>query len=145
MNKIEYFFEDTASLKISESTFDKYINFLIKNELKTVGPISFIFCSDSYLLDINKQYLNHDFYTDILTFDYCEESMISGDLFISVDRVKENAGTFEVEFKIELLRVMFHGILHLAGYGDKTEGEKRIMRNKEDYYLSEVDLEEIEI
>ena len=145
MNCIQIFYEDIPSLKIKISLLDNLINNLILNELKKVGDISIIFCSDNYLLDINKQYLNHNYYTDIVTFDYGEKSVISGDLFISVDRVKENAIVFSTTFPRELFRVVFHGILHLIGYNDKTEEEKKEMRFKEDYYLGDVDFEEIEL
>jgi probable rRNA maturation factor len=87
------------------------------------------------LLKINEQYLNHNYYTDIVTFDYVENSVISGDLFISVDRVEENASQLGVSFDEELYRVIFHGILHLCGYNDKTIAEKEMMREKEDFYL----------
>jgi len=102
------------------------------SESKKIGEISFVFASDEYLLRLNRRYLNHDYYTDILTFDYSEGDVISGDIFISVDRVRENAGLFNVEVEKEFLRVMVHGLLHLFGYSDAEEGEKMIMRAKED-------------
>lgn len=142
---VQIFFEDIPSLKIKKSILNSHINGLILNELKQIGDITLVFCSDNYLLDINKQYLNHDYYTDIVTFDYGENSVISGDLFISIDRVKENADIFNTSFQRELFRVVFHGILHLIGYNDKTEEEKREMRYKEDYYLGEVDFGGIEL
>ena len=108
-------------------------------ELKTAGNISVIFCTDDYLLEINKQYLEHDYYTDIITFDYVENSTISGDLFISVESLNENAKKYNTKFIIELYRVVFHGILHLIGYNDKTTEQKVVMKEKENYYLSEVD------
>ena len=109
--------------------------FLVINEKKELGNISIVFCSDEYLLKINDEYLSHNYYTDIITFDYCENSVISGDLFISLDRISENARIFEVQFNEELYRVIFHGLLHLVAYKDKTEAEKKVMRAKEDYYL----------
>lgn len=145
MSNIQIFFEDIPSLRIKNKILKIYIKRLIKNELKIVGEISVIFCSDDYLLEINKQYLNHNYYTDIVTFDYGENSVISGDLFISVDRITENASIFNRAFYNELYRVVFHGILHLVGYNDKSDEENRIMRSKEDFYLSEVDFEEIEL
>lgn len=145
MTNIQIFYEEIPSLKVKENHLIKYIKQLISNELKEVGEISIIFCSDAYLLEINKQYLNHNYYTDIVTFDYGENSVISGDLFISVDRIRENAGNFNVTFKEELCRVVFHGVLHLIGYNDKTEEEQRVMRKKEDFYLREVDFRGIEI
>jgi len=106
-------------------------------EKKDIGGINFIFCSDAYLHEMNLRYLDHDTYTDIITFDYTENtSIISGDIFISIERVRENSKQFGVSFVKELHRVMIHGMLHLAGYKDKTEREKTRMRSKEDYYLS---------
>ena len=118
---------------------------MIKNELKKAGDISVIFCSDEYLLKMNKEYLNHDYYTDIITFDYVEEDVISGDLFISIERIIENAGIYDSEALKELFRVVFHGVLHLIGYNDKTKEEQKLMREKEDYYLSEVDFKEMKL
>ncbi len=145
MSKVELFYEDTQTLKLPKSTLKKYINLLISGELKKVGEISVILCSDKYLLEINIEYLKHNYYTDIITFNYVEGNLISGDLFISVDRVKENSIVFNTGLIKELYRVIFHGILHLIGYNDKTEEEKKIMKTKEDLYLDEVDFSEIEI
>lgn len=139
MSSIQFFFEDIHPLKIKKNHIINHIKSLILNELYEPGDISVILCTDEYLLEINRQYLNHDYYTDIVTFNYVEDSVISGDLFISIDRVKENAETFQSKFVVELYRVVFHGILHLAGYNDKTEAERKQMREKENYYLSEVD------
>ena len=145
MNSIEFFFEDIISIPIHEKILLLHLNSLIKNELRKTGDISVVFCSDEYLLEMNKEYLNHDYYTDIITFDYVEGETISGDLFISLDRVRENAKKFEISFLRELYRVVFHGTLHLVGYNDKSEEEQRIMRQKENYYLSEVDFEGLEL
>ncbi|WP_167611199.1 rRNA maturation RNase YbeY [Maribellus sediminis] len=145
MNSIEFFFEDIKSVPIHEKILLLHLNSLIKNELKKTGDISVVFCSDEYLLEMNKEYLNHDYYTDIITFDYVEGETISGDLFISLDRVKENAAKFEISVLKELYRVVFHGTLHLVGYNDKSEEEQQIMRQKENYYLSEVDFEGLEL
>jgi len=103
--------------------------------LINIDTISVIFCSDDYLLSVNKEYLNHDYYTDIITFDYSVDTEISGDLFISIDRVKENSTEFNVPFLNELHRVLVHGVLHLCGYGDKSPVEETLMRSKEDFYL----------
>ena len=108
----------------------------ISKENKKVGQLNFIFCSDSYLLEINKKYLNHDFFTDVISFDYTEENRISGDIYISLDRVKENAKEFGYSIKDELHRIIIHGLLHLLGYSDKTPDLKVIMKDKEDFYLS---------
>lgn len=101
-----------------------------------VGDINVVFCSDSYLLGINRQYLQHDYYTDIITFDYCENEILSGDLFISVDTVQGNAEEYNVLFHVELLRVIIHGIMHLAGYKDKTDVDAAKMRERENHYLA---------
>lgn len=145
MSKVELFYEDTQSLKLHRLTLNKYVKNLINSELNKLGEISVILCSDKYLLEINIEYLKHNYYTDIITFNYVEGKVISGDLFISVDRVKENSREFNTDFIKELYRVIFHGILHLIGYNDKTEEEQKLMREKEDLYLSEVDFSELEI
>lgn len=106
-----------------------------RNEGKTACEITLIFCSDEHLLEMNRQYLDHDYYTDIITFDYSDDDDISGDLFISIDRVYDNAAQNSVSRLDELKRVCVHGVLHLCGYGDKSDDESRIMRLKEDYYL----------
>lgn len=116
----------------NENDFSVWLEKIIKTEKKSLGEISYIFCDDDYLLDINIKHLNHDTYTDIITFNYCEKDLISGDIFISTERVEENAQTYQVSFHEELLRVMSHGVLHLIGYNDKTDKEEEIMRQKED-------------
>jgi rRNA maturation RNase YbeY len=107
-----------------------------ESEIRRIGQISIIFCSDNYILDVNQQYLQHDYFTDIITFDYCDGDRLSGDLFISVDSVRENAIEYGTEFKEELNRVIVHGILHLIGYDDHCEEDIKEMRAKENYYLS---------
>lgn len=101
-----------------------------------LGDISIVLGDDDWLLEFNQKYLNHDYYTDIITFDYVEKGVISGDLLISLERIVENAKTLNVSRETELNRVLIHGFLHLCGYGDKTTAEKEIMRKKEDYYLN---------
>jgi probable rRNA maturation factor len=145
VSKVELFYEDIKPLNLQKPFLKNHIKKLINSEIKRVGDISLILCSDKYLLDINIEYLKHNSYTDIITFNYVEGNIISGDLFISVDRVKENSTEFNTSLIKELYRVIFHGILHLIGYNDKTEEEQKIMRGKEDLYLSEVDFSEIEI
>jgi probable rRNA maturation factor len=108
---------------------------ILKKEKKKAGEITVVTCSDNYLLDINKKHLKHNYFTDIITFDYSEER-INGDLFISIDRIRENAKTFKVTINNELKRVLIHGILHLCGYKDKSSEQKKQMKQKEDYYLS---------
>jgi rRNA maturation RNase YbeY len=107
-----------------------------ESEIKRIGQISIIFCSDHYILDVNQKYLQHDYFTDIIAFDYCEGDRLSGDLFISVDTVRENALEYGTEFKDELNRVIVHGLLHLIGYDDHSEEDISEMRSKENYYLS---------
>ncbi|MBS1663340.1 MAG: rRNA maturation RNase YbeY [Bacteroidetes bacterium] len=110
---------------------------LFKKEKKQFNELQYIFCSDDYLLKINKQYLNHDYYTDIITFDLSEPGQpINAEIYISVDRVRDNARSFGTSLKKELHRVIFHGALHLCGYRDKTSQEEKIMRKMEEQYLS---------
>ncbi|MEQ5791051.1 rRNA maturation RNase YbeY [Muricauda sp. NFXS6] len=126
-------FHFKSELVIQKKTdYADWINRVVNSEGFSVGQIDYIFCTDDYLLKLNKDYLNHDTFTDIITFDYTEGKIISGDIFISTDRVQDNAKKFDVEFSNELKRVMSHGILHLAGFGDKSKEEKDIMRLKED-------------
>ena len=115
---------------------NRWLRFVAEAEAKMIGDVNIIFCSDPYILDVNINYLGHDYYTDIITFDYVEGSVLSGDLFISIDSVRENASFYGAEFPVELRRVMVHGILHLIGYDDHTPDEQAEMRSKEDYYLS---------
>ena len=112
-----------------------WITAMAQEEDVPLGDLNYIFCSDTYLLDMNKQYLDHDYFTDVITFPMDDEA-ISGDIFISTDRVADNAKTLGVTPLQELLRVMIHGALHLAGYGDKTPEQEKVMREKEDYYLA---------
>ncbi len=111
-----------------------WIAAMAKAENVPLGDLNYVFCSDAYLLDMNKQYLDHDYFTDVITFPMDDES-IFGDIFISTDRVTDNAKTLGVDPHKELLRVMIHGALHLAGYGDKSPEEEKVMREKEDFYL----------
>ncbi|MGN7890471.1 rRNA maturation RNase YbeY [Dyadobacter endophyticus] len=132
------------------SFFSEDIDFKVVNPLKTkkwiknasfsegyeVSQLNYIFCSDEYLLEINKQYLDHDYFTDIITFDNSEEDKeLEGDIYISVDRVRDNAETFHTDFDSEMRRVLIHGLLHLVGYEDSSEALKTAMRAKEDEYL----------
>ncbi len=132
---LNYYFEEIEDFPISQN-IDKWIENTILSEKRKAGDISFIFCSDDYLLNINQEYLNHDYYTDVITFDYVQEDEISGDIFISVERIRDNAVGFNATFEDELNRIMIHGVLHLLGYKDKSEQEKQIMTDKENEYLS---------
>ncbi|MGE5395060.1 MAG: rRNA maturation RNase YbeY [Candidatus Saccharibacteria bacterium] len=135
---IQYCSEDTSIPKFQKRKVTRWIKETILSEGKTLGDISFIFCSDTYLLEVNKQYLNHDYFTDIITFDYVEGGVVSGDIFISCDRVKENAVEFNTGFDNELMRIVIHGVLHLLGYKDKSKKDKLLMTNKEDIYLNKL-------
>lgn len=115
----------------NESKYEDWIDSIIESEDKEAGEINYIFCDDEYLHEINMKYLEHDTLTDIISFDYCIDDLISGDIFISIDRVKENAQEFDVLFENELLRVMSHGVLHYCGYKDKSDEEANLMRLKE--------------
>jgi len=132
---ISFFFEDIDDLSLPEQKIINWLESIIEKHEFIQGDLSFIFASDQYILEINKQYLNHDYFTDVITFDYTDNNIISGDIFISVDRVKENSETFGVNFLSELLRVIVHGVLHLTGFNDKTEEEKREMTKQEDECL----------
>jgi len=139
VNNIQIFFEKVQPIKVKKNSIKKQISRVIISESKQVGDISVIFCSDEYLLEINRQFLNHDYYTDVITFDYVVGNVVSGDVFISLDRIKENSLLFHNQAIMELYRVVFHGVLHLIGYNDKTLEEIKEMRSKEEYYLNEVD------
>lgn len=128
---ISFFYETEACFK-EESSYKDWLSRVVVSEGFLVGALNFIFCDDEYLLKINEQYLNHIDYTDIITFDYSENKSVSGDIFISVERVKDNAKKFSVSEEEELQRVMAHGILHLCGYKDKSDEESAMMRKKED-------------
>ena len=131
------FFEEDISYKLkNKSQVRRWISETIIAEGSRLKELNYIFCSDSYLLQINQQYLNHDTYTDIITFDHSEEEgSIAGDIFISIERIRENAAKFKVAEDEELHRVIIHGALHLLGYGDKNPADKKRMTEKEDFYL----------
>jgi rRNA maturation RNase YbeY len=132
---IHYFSKNNFILK-NKLKRKKWLKNTVENEKTQLGEINYIFCSDEQLLEINREYLQHDFYTDIITFDYRENNIISGDIFISTDRIKENAEINQENFEDELNRVMVHGILHIIGYKDKTESDSMLMRKKEDQYIN---------
>ncbi|MFY8009922.1 MAG: rRNA maturation RNase YbeY [Flavobacterium sp.] len=116
----------------NETVFSDWLSEVISSELKNEGEINYIFCDDDYLLEINQQYLDHDTLTDIISFDYSVGNELHGDIFISVERVRDNAKDFSVPFEDELKRVMVHGVLHYCGYKDKSESDERLMREKEE-------------
>ena len=133
---IAYYTQDTDFVFKGKQFNNKWLRMVAEREIKRIGDISIIFCSDNYILDVNMKYLQHDYFTDVITFDYCEGDKLSGDLFISVDTVRENAKLYNTDFNDELNRVMVHGILHLIGYDDHSQKDKQLIRKKEDYYLS---------
>ena len=133
---ISFFTEDITFNLPRKRQIKHWLKSLVEEEGKKLGALSVIFCSDAYLLKINHQYLQHDYYTDVITFDYTEEDKIAGDIFISLDTVRTNAITYKQAFEKELLRVMVHGVLHLCGYDDKSFSGQKQMRKKENFYLA---------
>ena len=131
---IHFFYENTS--EIIEEKIKPWIEKIIITEEKRLGEINYIFCDDEYLLKINQDFLDHDYYTDIITFDQVRGKTISGEIFVSLQRIKDNASLISKNYEEEKKRVIAHGILHLCGYKDKTEEEQKTMRAKEDFYLS---------
>ena len=130
-----HFFYENIEENIDEN-LKNWIENIIISEGKKTGEINYIFCDDEYLLQVNREYLKHDYYTDVITFDYVKGKTISGDIFVSLPRIFDNAQTLSKDFESEFFRVLAHGLLHLCGYKDKTEEEIAEMRSKEDYYLN---------
>jgi len=140
MNKTIFFHTEEITFIIkNKKGLRNWLSELAETEQKIIGELNYIFCSDEYLLKVNKDHLNHDYYTDVITFDYCENDIISGDIFISVDRIKDNAKTFKKTIANELNRVMAHGLLHLMGYKDKSEEDEKEMREMEEFSLNLLD------
>jgi rRNA maturation RNase YbeY len=135
-NEISFNTVDISYSLRNKTNLKNWVSLTIKKEKRNIGIISFNLCSDEYLLKVNQEHLNHDYYTDIITFDFCEVNTVSGDIYISVDRVKENAKEMGKTMLNELHRVIIHGVLHLCGYKDKKPADAKQMRAKEDYYLS---------
>ena len=136
-DKVIYNVEDIDFQLISQNSLSVWIEKTIESEGATLGAVSYIFCSDDYLHQMNVEYLNHDTLTDVITFPY-NDNPIEGDIFISIDRVKDNAQDLAVAFDDELHRVMIHGVLHLCGYSDETDEQEAEMRQKEDEYLKKL-------
>ncbi len=133
---VQFFSADAKAPAFPRTKLKSFIKNIFKKEGKILGELSYVFCSDEYLLNINRQFLNHDYYTDIITFDISETmEEVKGEIYISIERVKDNAKQLNQTTQKELLRVIFHGALHLCGYKDKTKSQKTQMRLKEDYYL----------
>ena len=136
MSRIDFFYEE-INFTLPEATKTKaWMKTIINKEEFKTEQINFIFCSDSYLHTLNVEYLNHDTLTDIITFDYSENNKLEGDIYISIERVGDNAQSLSLDFDQELKRVMAHGVLHMMGYNDKTQEEKNLMRQKEESCLS---------
>jgi probable rRNA maturation factor len=137
MPKVNFFSEDIEFSLLHPRKTSQWIQLAVKKEKKKLKELNYVFCSDNYLSSLNKEYLNHSTLTDIITFDNSEtKDAIEGDIFISVERVRDNSAKFNVDFDSELHRVVIHGALHLMGYKDKLDGDKMTMRGKEDAYLS---------
>lgn len=132
---IEFVTEDIDKFLFDSETIVDWIDKIVTNENKILGEVCFILCSDDYLLNINNEYLKHNYFTDVITFDYSEANILSGDIFISIDRVKDNSTSYNISFNREFFRIIIHGILHLIGYDDKTEEDKLVMTSKEDESL----------
>lgn len=133
--RIRFFFENNSVALRDRNRLKDFILALFRKEKRTVESVNYIFCSDKKILEINRQFLNHDYYTDIITFDLSESDKIVAEIYISLDRVRDNAKKEGTSLKSELHRVIFHGALHLCGYGDKTKAEIKVMREKEEEYL----------
>ncbi len=142
MNKIHFFSENIPFTLSNKTLIRSWLLKCAASEKQTISELNYIFCSDKYLRKINKKFLNHDYYTDIITFPTSMpgDKNISGDIFISIDRVRDNAKSYGVRVNEELHRVMVHGLLHLCGYGDKTSSQEKIMKAKENFYLKRVAL-----
>lgn len=130
------FHSETAFQLKEKLKYKQWVKAIAEAEGFRVGDLNYIFCDDDYLLELNLKYLSHDTLTDIITFDYVEDGVLHGDIYISVERVRENAGIFKVEFAQELLRVLAHGVLHLCGYKDKSDEEAKVMREKEAWAMN---------
>ena len=133
---ISFYSEEVELPAINQEAVSSWVREVTKTYGKKTGDISYIFCSDEKILEVNRQYFQHDYYTDIITFDYTEGNKISGDLFISLDTVKTNSDTFHTPYNEELHRTIIHGILHLCGINDKGPGEREIMEANENKALS---------
>jgi rRNA maturation RNase YbeY len=135
---IHFNYQVPVSALSQRTKLKAFIDILCKKERKSIDEINFVFCSDDYLLTLNQQFLKHDTYTDIISFDYSEnQGPLNGEIYISVERVKDNAAILGSTFRQELHRVIFHGVLHLCGYKDKLKADQLLMRKKEDFYLRE--------
>jgi probable rRNA maturation factor len=145
MSAVKFHIIDENPALSQKTKLKQFINHIFSSEGKELNSIDFIFCNDEHLLSMNQQFLQHDYFTDILTFDLSKDgSAITGEIYISVDRVKENAVTHNTTYINELRRVIFHGVLHLCGYLDKTNNEKTLMTEKENHYLEQFEVFHVE-
>jgi len=135
---IQFFNEDVSKPLLNYDVISKVLKQVIRTNKSKLGDINYIFCSDEYLLQLNMKFLRHDYFTDVITFDYSENVLVSGDIYISTDRVKQNAGTYGQLYETELLRVISHGLLHLLKFNDKEESEIEIMRLKESELIENI-------
>ncbi len=133
---VKYFEQDIRNPLKGRRVVSAWLQDAIAREGRRPGTVNVIFCSDAALLEMNRTYLGHDYFTDIITFDDSTADTVAGELYISVDTVRDNAASYGVTFTHELRRVIVHGVLHLCGYGDKTDEQQQVMRGKEDFYLS---------
>ena len=137
VHSVHFYFEKVGLTLKERGKLKCFINSLIAKEKKNLNNLNYIFCNDNALLEINRKYLNHNFYTDVISFDLSSSRKeILADIYISVDRIRENAKSFKITMEEELHRVMLHGLLHLCGYNDKTDTQRTLMRNKESFYLN---------
>lgn len=135
-NRVRFFYNNGGPYIRGSKLLKKFIEEMFRKEGRSLDEFNFVFCSDSFLLSINKKYLGHDYKTDIITFNFSENSKrIKGESYISIDRVRDNAQRLKISYRKEILRVIFHGVLHLCGYDDKTTKDSLIIREKEDFYL----------
>lgn len=137
MKRVTFRYADRKLALLGKTTIQSFVETIFKREKKKLAHINYVFCSDAYLLNINRDFLAHDYYTDIITFGLSEpDQPVEAEIYISIDRVKDNANQLDISFKEEMLRVIFHGALHLCGYKDKKKSEIALMRQKENHYLS---------
>lgn len=141
METIKFYFVDVPRIRIQQVFVRGVIRQIARDEKHVIGEINIIFCTDDYLLNLNKSFLDHDYLTDIITFDNSGKGKIAGELYISADRVRENSKIYSVSFMHELMRVIIHGVLHLLGYNDKGKNEIEVMRKRENYYLDYCNIE----
>lgn len=140
------FYNEDCNFQLNQKKIiEDLVIFIVTSYGKEVGEISYIFTSDAYLLQVNIEYLNHNFYTDVITFDYCVDTIVSGDIFVSIERIRENSLQFNQNFNTEFLRVIVHGVLHLLGFNDSTDEEKIIMRRLENKFISNEIVKEFEL